>query len=77
MAHPIWMDGPLEGQDHEVSDEVIEQGMYHYRPDVVYTFSQAMVVHRRVTVASCAGRIPSLESLFTLLASPAAQRAAV
>lgn len=75
MTSPLWLDGPLEGQQHEVSAEVIEQGMYHYSPEVVYTFTRVRLFDRIAVVASAANGIPSPDLLFRHMASADAQRA--
>jgi hypothetical protein len=79
MASPVWLDGPLEGQDHSVSEDAIEQGIYRAGPDLateVYTFTRVQVFGRVVVVASVAGGIPQMSQLFDALTSVAAQAAA-
>jgi hypothetical protein len=74
---PVWLDGPLHGQPHEVTPEEVEQGSYvHEVPDGIYTFTRVQMFGRTVVVASTRGSIPPEDQLFTALASQAAQAAA-
>lgn len=77
MTSPVWLDGPLAGQEHQVSPEAIEQGMYRPEQDMnsVYTFTKVMFFDHVVIVGSAARGIPSPDLLFTHLASEQAQRA--
>lgn len=77
MTSPVWLDGPLEGQDHEVTADMIEQGMYRSGPDLdsIYTFTRVVLFDKVVVVGSVQGGIPSPDVLFRHLASPGAQRA--
>ena len=77
MTSPVWLDGPLEGQDHEVPADLIEQGMYRsgYEPDSIYTFTRVQLFDRIVVVGSVRGGIPSPDLLFRFLASDAAKKA--
>lgn len=76
MPNPVYLDGPLEGAEHEVSEDAIEQGMYRYGPETVYTFTLVEMFGFRVPVASLRGGIPDHQLLFDGLASDAAKRAA-
>lgn len=78
MASPVWMDGPLRNQVHEVPDDQIEQGIYRYgpQPDQTYTFTIVHMYGRKLVVASTLNGIPPEGVLFEQLASDAAKRAA-
>lgn len=76
MANPVWMDGPLEGQEHLVPDDVVEQGSYRYKPDVVYTFALVEVFFHRLVVASVKTGLVDFPALFERLLTPEAKRAA-
>ena len=77
MTSPVWLDGPLEGQDHAVSADAIEQGMYRASEDqsAIYTFTRVQLFDKVVVVASAGNGIPSPDILFRHLASAAGQRA--
>lgn len=75
MASPVWLDGPLQGQQHEISSTAVDEGMYSYRPGVIYTFTLVNVLEHRLVVASVANGIPSPAMLFGALMTPEAQRA--
>lgn len=77
MISPVWLDGPLEGQDHPVPEDLIEQGMYRSGADLnsIYTFTRVRVFDRIVVVGSVSSGIPSPDLLFRHLTSPAGQRA--
>lgn len=75
MASPVWLDGPLKGQQYEVSAEAVEQGMYRHGADT-YTFGLVEVFNRRVVVASVQTSPLSFDELFAKLLTAQAQRAA-
>jgi hypothetical protein len=75
MSSPVWLDGPLAGQQHEVSAEAIEQGMYRHGADV-YTFGLVEVFNRRIVVASVKTSPLGFDEIFAALLTPEAQRAA-
>jgi hypothetical protein len=76
MPNPVYLDGPLHGAVHEVTEEAIEQGIYRYGPDVVYTFTVVEMFGFRLPVASVANGIPTHQLLFDNLASESTKRAA-
>lgn len=76
MASPVYLDGPLHGQHHEVPEDVIEQGIYRTESGVVYTFTLVEVFGFRLPVASTANGIPNHQLLFDNLASDRAKQAA-
>lgn len=75
MASPVWIDGPLKGQQHEVSADAVEQGMYRLGADV-YTFALVEVFNKRLVVASVKTSPLGFDELFATLLTPEAQRAA-
>lgn len=75
MATPLWLDGPLKGEAHHVTEDQIEQGMYRAGSQI-YTFTVVGLIQREIVVASVANGIPSPELLFSALLTPEAQRAA-
>lgn len=78
MASPLYLDGPLHNQVHEVPDDQIEQGMYRFGPadHEIYTFTIVHMFDQQVIVASNRNSIPGNQLLFDHLASDAAKRAA-
>ena len=76
MATPVWIDGPLKGQQHEVPDSLVSEGIYRYQPNVTYTFAYVQVFERVVTVASVQTSPLSFPTLFEALLTPEAKRAA-
>ena len=76
MATPVWLDGSLAGAAHEVSADVIEQGMYRTALQEVYTFGLVEVFQRRIVVASVKTSPLGFDELFAALLTPEAQRAA-
>lgn len=74
MASPVWLDGPLKGQQYEVSADAVEQGMYRLGADT-YTFGLVEVFNRRVVVASVKTSPLSFDELFAALLTPEAQQA--
>lgn len=76
MASPVYLDGPLHGQQHEVPEDVIEQGIYRTETGAVYTFTLVEVFGFRLAVASTANGIPHHQLLFDNLVNDAAKRAA-
>jgi hypothetical protein len=74
MASPVYLDGPLDGLEHPVSDDVIEQGMYRYA-DVIYTWTLVRFMDRDILVGSTGSGIPSPDLLFAKLTTQAAQNA--
>jgi hypothetical protein len=73
---PVYLDGPLAGLEHPVTDEMFEQGSYAYGPNSIYTFSRVMVFSRVIDVASVVNGIPDQALLFGKLMSDSAQAAA-
>ena len=78
MASPVYLDGPLHNQVHEVPDDLIEQGIYRYGPQAheTYTFTIVHMFGQQVIVASSRNAIPEDQLLFDHLASDAGKRAA-
>jgi hypothetical protein len=83
MPNPVFLDGPLAGQDFPVTQAVIDDGQITVTPDsplsagqVIYTISRIGVFGRVIVVASVAGGIPSLALLFEHLVSDRARAAA-
>jgi hypothetical protein len=76
MITPVWLDGSLKGQVHEVSEQAVQEGSYPVTPQEVYTFTRVQLLGRVVVVASVRGGIPQMDLLFDRLTSPAAQAAA-
>ena len=80
MPSPVWIDGPLEGRQHEVTQDIIEGGSYAFKAGdgapVFYTFARVQMLSRTVVVASAFNGILPYELLFAKLAAPAAQAAA-
>ena len=78
MASPLYLDGPLHNQVHEVPDDLIEQGIYRYGPQdhEIYTFTIVHMFGQQTIVASTRSAIPDDQLLFDHLASDAAKRAA-
>lgn len=78
MASPVYLDGPLHNQVHEVPDDLIEQGIYRYgtQQHEIYTFTLVHMYGQEVIVASTGTTIPADQLLFDHLASDAAKRAA-
>lgn len=82
MASPVWLDGPLQGAEHPVTEEEIEQGSYAFLsgsltggspPEyVVYTFTIVQVLGREVVVASALNIMLHPDNLAPHLLSAAA-----
>lgn len=85
---PVYLDGPLEGQVYVVKQSEIDTGQIIIpaadRLDdlsatampVVYTVTRVQVFGQVVVVASTAGGMPTLETLFERLISDQARAAA-
>lgn len=76
MASPVWLDGPLKGQEYDISADLVDEGMFRYDTHAIYTFTLVSMLEHVVVVGSVANGIPSPELLFSALLTPEAQRAA-
>jgi hypothetical protein len=81
MLSPVFIDGPMKGQNFPITQGMVEGGQILCQPDLdkdptIYTLTRVGVFGRVVVVASTAGGMPQLGSLFEHLISPAGQEAA-
>ena len=75
MASPLWIDGPLAGQEYQVPDDTIEQGIYRHTPEVVYTFGLVEFLGKKYIVASVRTGLIDMGTLAAAMLTPEAQRA--
>ena len=78
MPAPVFLDGPLKGEHHEIPEDAIEQGIYRYGPEPhqVYTFTVVALFGFNVPVASTRNGIPDHQLLFDNLVADHTKRAA-
>ena len=81
MLSPVFLDGPMTGQNFPITEAMVEGGQILCQPDLdkdpdIYTLTRVGVFGRVVVVASVQGGMPTLETLFAHLISSAGQAAA-